>query len=446
VRSVPALVLLSCLTLNAEAGEHDWPQFRGREASGIGTGSPPTKWDVSTGENVKWSVSIPGLAHSAPIIWGDRVFVTTATSDDGGRSELTTGWQAADGRSADDDDRKTWSVMCLDASSGRVIWSRDAHSGVPKSKRHPKSSHANCTPATDGKRVVAFFGSEGLFCYDMDGKLLWKRDLGLLVAGPSTQRELQWGFASSPIIHDNLVVVQCDCSNTKFWATFNIETGNEVRRVVRDEDSTWSTPGVFIIEDRAQLVVNGYKHMGGYDLQTGEELWKLRALGDVPVPAPLYAHGLVYLTNAHGGPSPVYAIDPRSRGDLTPSDDRQDAKGLVWWREKEGSYMPTPIVYGDNLYICNDRGVLTVFDAKTGKKLYKTRLDGGGANYTASAVAADGRLYFTSEDGDVHVVARGDEFRLIASNSVAEVTMATPAISRGRLFIRTRSKLYCIAK
>ena len=225
----------------------------------------------------------------------------------------------------------------------------------------------------------------------------------------------------------------------------DVATGREVRRVQRDEDSTWSTPSVFVAAGRTQLVLNGYKHMGAYDLHTGEELWKLHGGGDLPVPAPLFAHGLVFLTNGHGSLRPIYAIRPDARGDLTPTDDHAPA-GLAWWDRRGGSYIPTPIIYGDNLYVCNDTGILTVMDARTGKQHYRERLAGGGVNYSASAMAADGKVYFTSERGDVHVLQAGDEYRLLASNPMNEICMATPAIADGRLFIRTRSRLYCIGK
>jgi outer membrane protein assembly factor BamB len=443
---VAAVCHLLAVAFCGPALAENWPQFRGPKASGVGDGNTPTEWNVETGTNIKWKTRIPGLSHSSPIVWGKRIFLTTAVSSSSDEPELTKGWEAAAGNSAKDTGPWTWSLLCLDRDTGKEIWRRDAHQGVPRYKRHPKASHANCTPATDGKHLVAFFGAEGLFCYDLAGELLWKKDLGMLNASPKGYPDLQWGFASSPIIHDDLVVVQCDCENTNFWAAFDIKTGSEVRRVKRDEDSTWSTPNVFVAGGRTQLVLNGYKHMGAYDLHTGEELWKLHGGGDVPVPAPLYAGGRIILTNAHGGSRPIYAILPDARGDVTPPQRGSRAEGLAWWHKNRGSYIPTPIVYEELVYVCGDNGILTVLDLEKGRQRYRKRLAGGGANYTASAVAAGGHVYFTSEDGDVHVVKAGDRYELVASNKMGEICMATPAISKGTLFFRTRHQLVAVGR
>jgi len=443
--TMPWLAAIAMLVGAAPAHAENWPQFRGRQACGVGDGATPTEWDVATGKNVKWRVDVPGLAHSSPVVWEKLVFLTTAIPDAAGTPELTKGWEAADGHSAADTGAWTFKVLCFDRDTGRLLWESTAHQGLPRVKRHPKSTHANCTPTTDGKSIVTFFGAEGLYCHDFTGKLLWKKDLGMLNSSPTQDAALQWGFASSPIIHDNLVIVQCDCENTNFWAAFDLRTGDEVRRVARDEDTTWSTPSVFEIDGAPQLVLNGYKHMGAYDLRSGAELWRLGGGGDVPVPAPIFAHGLVFLTNGHGASKPIYAIDPTSRGDITPKKDA-DHPGIAWWVDRKGSYMPTPIAYGDNLYVGDDSGILTAYAARTGETRFRTRIAGGGANYTASPVAADGKLYFTSEDGDVHVIQAGDEYALLATNPMNEICMATPAISKGMIFIRTKSRLYCIGE
>ncbi|MBU0639085.1 MAG: PQQ-binding-like beta-propeller repeat protein [Planctomycetes bacterium] len=447
-RAVRAYASALCFILVVVVGPAlagNWPQFRGPQASGVGDGDPPTEWQVESGQNIKWKTAIPGLGHSCPIVWEKRVFLTTAVSSDDDNVQLTKGWEAAAGHPAKDPDTWTWQVLCLDVDTGKILWQRDACHGTPKNKRHPKASHANCTPATDGTHLVVLFGSEGLLCYDLDGKLLWRVDMGILHASPKGSPDLQWGYASSPIIYKDLIVVQCDCHNTNFWAVYDIKTGREVRRIERQEDSTWSTPNVFEIGGRPQIVLNGYKHMGAYDLNTGEELWKLRGGGDVPVPTPLFAQGLIFVTNGHGGPMPIYAIQPEARGDVTPGDDNEP-EGMAWWDKRRGSYIPTPIVYGENVYVCNDNSILSVMDAKTGELRYRKRLADGRANYTASAVAACGKVYFTSEDGDVHVLSAGNDYELLATNAMGETCMATPAIADGRLFIRTRSQLYCIGK
>jgi outer membrane protein assembly factor BamB len=442
-----AAVAALLLTIPASGAEGDWPSFRGPNGSGLGTGSPPVRWDVKTGERVRWKTPIPGLAHSSPIVWGERVFLTTAVSSKTGDPELKTGWLNGSGDSPDESEPWTWKVLALEKGTGRTLWSRDAASGVPRMKRHRKATHANCTPATDGKHVAAFFGSEGLHCYDVDGKLLWRQDLGPLEAGPHNAPSMQWGFASSPLIVRGKVVVQCDALNRAFWASFDVETGRELRRVERREHATWATPAVIESGGRMQLVLNGWKHMGGYDLETGEELWKLTGGGDLPVPVPQTAGGVIYLTNGHGR-SPIYAVRADARGDLTPKADPgmdpvREPVGLLWWKPRHGSYMPTPLVLDGILYVPSDNGVIAAFDARTGEERFRSRIEGG-ATFSASVVAAGGRLYFASEDGEVFVLQAGSRYQLVAKSSMGEVCMATPAISNGLIFIRTRGHLYCI--
>lgn len=441
-RAAAVLWVAGLLAISAPA--QNWPMFRGPQASGVGTGSPPTEWNVETGQNVKWKTRIPGLAHSSPIVWGDRIFLTTAVRQDAQAPELKTGWLNGSGDSPDEKGPWAWKVLCLDKRDGKILWEREATAGVPKFKRHLKATHANATPVTDGRRVVAFFGSEGLYCYDFEGKLLWKQDLGALDSGPYNAPGMQWGFASSPIIHDKKVIVQCDVQNGSFWAAFDLETGRELRRVKREEVSTWSTPAIYTGGGRTQLICNGWKHMGGYDLETGEEFWKLNGGGDVPVPTPLVAHGLIFLTNGHGR-SPIYVIRPDAKGDITPKDEK-DQPGVAWWKAKGGSYMPTPLIYENNFYVGDDNGRLRVYDARSGEERYNHRVNTRSTTFSASPVAADGKLYFSSEDGDVYVVKAGNAFEALAKNAMGETCMATPAIADGLLFIRTRDHLYCLGK
>lgn len=445
---VPACVLAIAGTFVAttRAASPHWPQFRGPRATGVADGhNPPTTWDATSGTNIKWKTPIPGLAHSSPIVWGDRVFVTSAVSSDP-EPYLRVGLY---GESPDHPEKVVheFRIFALDKKSGRIIWNKTAHSGIPQVKRHIKSSHANPTPATDGKHVVAFFGSEGLYCFDMDGNLLWKKDLGYLDAGAFDYPEVQWAFGSSPTIYDDRVIVQCDVNNQSFLAAFAIDDGKELWRTPRDVSACWGTPTVHKSAERTQVIVNGYKYMGGYDLVTGKELWRLSGGGDVPVPTPYVAHDLIFLTNAHGRARPVYAIRPNARGDISLKGGKTSNGFIAWSLEKRGSYIPTTIVYGDYLYVGDDRGILSCYKAKTGEKVYRQRLAGkrGGA-YSASAVAADGKLYFTSEDGEIHVVKAGPEYALLATNPMDEVCLATPAISDGMIFVRTSRHLFGIGK
>ena len=440
-----ALLVVSSFSTVA-GGNEDWPQFRGHGGLGIGNGHPPTEWDTSTDQNVSWKTAIHGLGHSGPIVSGDRVFLTTAVNANTDRPSVETGWAGVQGESAVDSGEWQWQVISLQLETGKILWTKTVHTGIPAIKRHLKASHANCTPATDGKVVIAFFGSEGLYCLDFEGELVWKQDFGKLHSGPYDAPELEWGFSSSPIIHDGLVIVQCDCLNTSFVAILDLKTGKEIRRIDRKgEVATWATPLVVTTDDRKQIVCNGYRQMAGYDLTTGTQLWHLSGGGDVPVPAPLFADGLIYLTNGHGR-SPTYAIQPTASGDLTPVESQSNPAGIAWWQPKEGSYMPTPLVKGGLLYTCNDNGRLAVRNAATGEMVYRERVGTANHTFSASAVAAGGHVYFFSEQGEVTVIEEGTTFKTVAINDAKEIVMATPALSGDRLLIRTVRNLYCIAR
>jgi len=337
----------------------------------------------------------------------------------------------------------TWRLYCLDKSSGRVLWERVAAKGIPKTKRHPKASHANCTPATDGTHVIAFFGSEGLFCYDLQGNQVWKKDFGVLDAGPYDDVANQWGFGSSPIIHNGKVIIQADIQENGFLAALDIADGREIWRTPRKDICTWSTPAVHSNAERTQIIVNGFKHIGGYDLADGKEIWRLHGGGDAPVCTPIVAHDLIYITNAHGSLAPIYAIDPSATGKLSATEN-SGSRYITWYYPRGGNYMQTPIVYGDLAYFCRDNGVLTCYDAKTGEKHYNERLGKGDTGFTASAVASDGRVFFTSEEGDVFVIKSGPKFELLAQNEIGEHAMATPAITDGSLLVRGEHRLIAI--
>lgn len=424
------------------APDPNWPQFRGPRALGVAEGHAlPVEWDVEDGTGVKWSADIPGLAHSSPIVFGDRVFVTTAVKDGDGDDPLKVGLYGDIG-SVEDETPHSMRVLCLDKDTGAVLWDREAFHGVPKVKRHPKSSHAACSPATDGERVIAHFASEGLYAYDMDGNLLWQKDLGVLDSGFYMVPSAQWGSASSPVLHDGKVVLLCDVQQDSFLAVFDADTGEEIWRTERLDVPTWGTPAIFEKDGRTQIVCNGFKETAGYDFETGEQIWWLEGGGDIPVPTPIVAHDLIYVTNAHGTLAPIYAIKTTARGELTMDPD--ECVFMAWCHPRRGNYMQTPVVYGDLAYFCNDAGILSCYDARTGEEVYRQRLGSGRSGFSASAVAGDDKLYFTSEDGLCYVVKAGEEFELLSYNDLVETAMATPAISEGVIFFRTRSKLVAV--
>ncbi|MBO0797755.1 MAG: PQQ-binding-like beta-propeller repeat protein [Blastocatellia bacterium] len=448
LRTIVILLLyLSLLPLQqgtAFGPDINWPTFRGKNASGIAEGfDTPIKWNVAAGENIKWKTPIPGLGHSSPIIWGDRLFITTAVSGEKD-ARLKVGLYGDIG-SVEDSTSHQWMVYCLDKRTGKILWEKVAYTGIPKIKRHPKSTHASSTPATDGKHVVAMFGSEGLYCYDMNGKLLWKKDLGLLDSGFYMVPAAQWGFASSPIIFEEKVFLQCDVQKGSFVAAFNIKDGSEIWRTPREDVPTWSSPTICRSAGRTLLLINGYKHIGGYDAATGKEVWRLQGGGDIPVPTPVVAHDLVFITNAHGRMAPIYAIRLDASGDISLAENTTSNKYVAWSVLRDGAYMITPLVYGDYLYSCKINGVLLCFEAKTGKQVYQERLGDGKTGFTASPVAAAGKLYYASEDGDIYVIKAGPKFELLSQNEMGEICMATPAISEGTIFFRTQGHVVAIA-
>ncbi|MCA1631002.1 MAG: PQQ-binding-like beta-propeller repeat protein [Acidobacteria bacterium] len=441
-----AILASLCLALFAAAGvAQNWSQFRGQNASGVADGKPaPAAWDATKMSGVRWKTAIPGLAHSSPVVWGGRVYVTTAVSTEAKPAARFGLYGDVD--PVKDEPKHTWHVMALDKLTGKVLWDRVASEGTPKTKRHPKATHASSTPATDGKHVVALFGSQGLMtCYDEKGKLLWKIDTGVLDAGWFYDPDYQWGHASSPIIYKNLVIVQADVQKDSFIAAYDLKTGKQVWKTMRDEIPSWSSPTVVEGKTRAELITNGTKFIRAYDPATGKELWRLGGNSEIATPTPIFSRDLIYVTNGYRPIQPIFAVKAgTANGDITLKDGKETNDAIAWSKQRGGPYMPTPIVYGDIFYVVSNQGVLAAYNAVTGERLYQERLAGKGGAFTASPVAADGKLYFSSEDGDVMVVKAGAKYEFLGTNPMGEVMMATPAVSDGVLFVRTKDHLYAI--
>jgi len=424
----------------------EWPQFRGPSASGVAPGkAPPSTWDATSGDNIRWKTKTPGLGYSCPVIWGDRIYLTSAVDSREADPTVRVGLYG-DIQPVNEDWPHRFVVLCLDRKDGKILWEQTAHEGVPKVKRHPKASHANCTPATDGKHVVAFFGSEGLYCYDAAGALKWKKDFGTLDSGYYVVPDAQWGFASSPVIHKDRVLVQCDVQKDSFLAALDLESGRELWRAERSDVPTWSTPNVCEVDGRTIVLVNGYREIGGYDLETGKEIWTMQSTGDIPVPTPIVAGDVAIFTSAHGRGAPLTAVRLDARGDVTLSGDARANEYIPWSHARRGNYMQTPLAVDGLLYTCMDNGVVSCFDLKTGKDHFRRRIGGGQMGFTASPVAAGGKIYFTSEDGEIHVAKIGNDYESLGVNSMGEVTMATPAIADGVLYVRTQRHLYAIGE
>ena len=423
----------------------NWPQFRGNQARGVGDGqNPPIKWNVKENKNVAWKTAIPGLGHSCPVVWGDHVFVTTAISESD--TSIKTGLYG-DVASVEDDSEHEFVTYCLDKTDGKIVWKKTACKAVPKVKRHLKSTHANSSVATNGNYVVSWFGTEGVYCYSMEGKLLWKKDLGLLDSGWFYDREYQWQFGASPIIHEDKLILQCDIQDQSFIGCYDIKSGDQLWNTKRDEIPSWSTPTIINTPKGKIVVTNATKAARAYDFKTGKELWRIENNSEIVVPTPFSARGLIFVSSGYRPIQPIYAIRLDAMGDLTLEKSVRKSEYVAWSESRGGPYMPSPIVYGDYLYTCSNSGILTCYQATSGEQVYKKRLRMKGTrSFVGSPIAADGYLFLTSEDGETAVVKAGPKFELVANNFTGETCLTTAAISEGAFLLRTQKHLIALKK
>ena len=430
-------LLVGFVVLNSHVGaanEPSWPQWRGPSGQGVSVEKNlPTEW--STNKNVKWKAAIPGQGHSSPIIWGNKVFLTTAV-----QGELVPGAKAVvhmDGGkeflhpdSIGANYKHQFKVLCLDRKTGKILWEQTAFEGTPYDNRHRKSSFAASTPTTDGKYVFAFFGTEGLYAYDMNGKQIWKADLGKLGT-------VGMGTGTSPILYENLVIVQCDEENgaASFIVGIDKKTGKEVWKTPRKVQVSWSTPLLVRTSKRAELITSGTEAIIAYDPATGKELWRHKGVESNAVPTPVATSDLVIVSA--GSPVKIaMAIELGSNGDL--------GDKVTWKYSKGTAYVPSPILYGEYLYLTSDRGVLTCLDAKTGEVKYEGGRVPVPASFSGSPVAFDGKILMTSEDGDTFIIKAGPKHEVVGTNSIGEPVYSSLAVADGNLFIRGEKNLYCI--
>ncbi len=450
-RGLGALVLAAVLLLTgvgfsfaAPAGDDAWPSFRGPRASGVADGQAlPERWSGVDGTNIRWRTAIPGLAHSSPIVWGERVFVTSAISADRDAT-FRPGLYGA-GTASDDRSAQRLMVYALDARTGEIQWEAVAAEGRPRDARHIKNTYASATPATDGRYVVALFGSQGLHAFDVDGRRVWTKDLGRLDTGAYDVPQLEWGPASSPIIAGDLVIVQCDTQGESFLLAVDVRTGDTVWRTRRDELPSWGTPTVYDSPSGAALVTNGSNFIRGYDLRTGRERWRLGGSSRITAPTPVVAGGLLIVASGRAPEAPIFAVRRTASGDITLGGRQASSPAVAWRHQRRGPYMPTPIVYQGRLYALHDAGILDAYDVETGTESYRRRIPHAGFGFSASPVAADGRIYLSGEDGVIFTVRAGPRFELVAANDMGEPLMATPALAGGMLYVRGARHLFAVA-
>jgi len=437
--------LANLLTASGQtAPERQWPQYRGYMASGVfDNANLPPEFDLQKMINIKWKINIPGLGISSPVVWGDRLFITTAISEDD-KAGFKPGLYG-DVRPVNDSSVHEWKVYCINKNTGKTLWERTSCRGVPKIKRHPKSTHANTTVATDGKFVIAFFGSEGLYCYDYDGNLIWQKSFGVLKSIWAVMKNAEWEFASSPVIHDGKVVIQCDVLENSFIAALDVTTGKELWKTERDEIPGWCTPNIYSYAGRKYVVVNGFNHRGAYDLETGKEIWKMSGGGDIQIPTPVIGKDLIYFNSAHGKYSPIIAVRTNATGDITLKEGETSNDFVKWYIPRGGSYMHTMLLYHERLYNVNWNGIINCLDPLTGKEIYNAKI-GKAASFIGSPVASDGKIYIVGEEGKVYIIKDGDAFNLIAEIPLNDICMTSPAITENIMFIRTQKYLIAIGK
>jgi outer membrane protein assembly factor BamB len=432
----PTVFAVLFLSLSA-FGQANWPQFRGPQAGVVEDQVLPDTW--TTTEHVAWTVEIPGRGWSSPIVWGDRVFVTTAVAE--GDTEMPKkGLYLGGERPTPSDKVHQWKVYCIDFNNGKVLWDAVAHRGLPKYGVHLKNSQASETPVTDGERVYAYFGNVGLFCYDFDGRPVWSQK------SEGLKTRANWGTAASPVLYKDRLYIINDNDQQSFLAALDKKTGAQVWRVDRAEKTNWATPCIWENDRRTELVTSGTGKVRSYDL-TGKLLWELAGTTTIAIPSPFPADGLLYVTGGFVADPirPLYAIRPGATGDISLKEGQSSNEFIAWCQKKAGPYNPTPIAYQGYIYVLLDRGTLSCYEAKTGKEVYSgTRIAAGANAFTASPWANDGKLFCLSEDGDTFVIQAGPNYKLLGRNKLQEMCMATPAAVRGSLIVRTLSKLCCI--
>jgi outer membrane protein assembly factor BamB len=433
------LVAVILLLATPSGAQDNWPQFRGQGARGIAEGdSLPVQWTAS--DNVEWKTHIPGKGWSSPIVWGDRVFLTTVVNL-GESEDPKKGLYFGGDRPDAPESVHQWHVFCLDLTTGDVLWQRQVHEGKPATAVHLKNSFASETPVTDGERVYAYFGNVGIFCFDFDGNVVWTKKL------EPHRTPAGWGTAASPVLHGKHLFILNDNEEESYLLALDKETGDEIWRTPRDERGNWSTPCVWENEARIEIVTAGSGKVRSYGLD-GNLLWSLEGMSKITIATPYACDGLLYISSGYvlDKQRPVYAIRPGASGDISLKEGQTANEWIAWSHPKSAPYNPTTLVYDARLYVLYDGGRLACFDARDGTVTFERERLPKGAGFTASPWAYGGNIFCLNEDGVTFVVKAGDQFKLMHTNPLADddMGMATPAIAGDRLLIRTSARVYCI--
>lgn len=418
--------------------EKYWPQWRGPLATGVSpNGNPPIEWGED--KNVKWKIAIPGKGHATPIIWGDQMFILSAveTDKEGKAKEQNQGMQHGRGGRGMPTLRSTkvhkFVIFAINRHDGKILWQHTVKEEVPEEGTHEMGSWASHSPVTDGKHVYAYFGSRGLYCFDMKGNLKWERDFGQL------SKRMNFGEGSSPALYGDKIIVNWDHEGQSFIVALDKKTGKDIWKVDRDEGTSWASPFVVENNGKPQVITSATKLIRSYDLATGELIWECGGMTMNAIPMPVTANGIVYVMSGFRGNALLAIRLAGAKGNITDSD------AIVWKHGKDTPYTPSPLLFQDKLYFLrSNNGILTCFDAKTGKEYYsRQRLEGMG-NVFASPVGAQDRIYIVGQKGTMYVVKHGPEFKILAKNKLDDNFNASPAIIDNRIYLRGYKNLYCI--
>jgi outer membrane protein assembly factor BamB len=444
IRKILFLAILGMFALQAYCTEESlefnkyWHQWRGPNANGVASnGNPPIEW--AEDKNVKWKMEIPGKGHASPIVWGDMVFVLTAIETDkivkdaGSSDKDLPEWRKNEGSSTNKVHK--FVILAINRKDGKVIWEKTAYEAVPNEGTHQEGSWASNSPITDGEHVYAYFGSYGLYCYDMQGNLIWSKDFG------DMKVKMSFGEGNSPALFGNTIVINWDHTGECFIVALDKKTGDEIWRKKRDEITSWSTPLIVDYNGIQQVIVNATKRIRSYDLKNGDLIWECAGMTENVIPAPVYANGMVYLMSGFRG-NALLAIDlNKASGDITGTD------AIIWKRDKDTPYTPSPLLYEDKLYfLFNNDGVISCFDAKTGQSYYsRERLKDINGTFV-SLVAANSYVYAMGKNGVTYVIKAGSKFEVASINTLADNFTASPAIVGNEIYLRGYKYLYCIDK
>jgi len=437
MKVVLASLLFCALAWSVVPETGGWFYWRGPAADGMAVGDAPLNW--SDTQNIKWKANIPGRGHSSPVIWGDRIFVTTAIKSGASGEPETPATPPTPGAkpplviSGPQVEHK-FDVLCLDRLTGKILWQRTATTAVPHEGYHGTyGSFASNSPVTDGKNVYAFFGSRGIYCYDIEGKLVWQKDYGVQM-----KMRMSFGEGMAPVISGDRLILVFDYEGDSFMSVLDKNSGKEIYRISRDEKSNWAAPLVVDFQGRKQIVVGATKKVRSYDFETGKPIWECAGLGSNPIPQPVRQDDMVFVMTGHMNPN-LMAIRLGREGDLTGTD------AIVWSQTKGNSYTPSPVIHDNKLYVLTDGGMVSCYNARTGEPYYHQQRLPKPYSFKSSPVGANGKLYLASENEDVIVLRMGEKFEVLATNTLADqMFIATPAIFDGEIYLRGQNQLFCI--